>query len=58
MIADLRAADWDEITTQSGLSREQIRQTAEAIMKSKSMIVCWAMGLTQHRTPSPRSSTP
>ena len=49
MIADLRTADWDEITRQSGLSRAQIRQTAEAIMKSKSMIVCWAMGLTQQR---------
>ena len=49
MIADLRVADWDEITRQSGLSRQQIRQTAEAIMKSKGMIICWAMGLTQQR---------
>ncbi len=49
MIADLREADWDEITTQSGLSRAQIRETAEAIMKSKGMIICWAMGLTQQR---------
>ena len=28
---------------------QQIREAAEAIMKSKSMIICWAMGLTQHR---------
>ncbi len=49
VIADLRVADWDEIVRQSGLSRQQIRQTAEAIMKAKSMIVCWAMGLTQQR---------
>ena len=48
-LADLRVADWGEITAQSGLSREQIRQTAEALMKSKGTIICWAMGLTQHK---------
>ncbi len=49
VIADLRAADWNEIVQNSGLSREQIRETAEVIMHSKSMIICWAMGLTQQR---------
>jgi molybdopterin-dependent oxidoreductase alpha subunit len=49
MIADLRAADWDEITKDSGLTRQQIHAAAAAIMRSKSMIICWAMGLTQHR---------
>jgi len=43
----LRQVTWDEITEQSGLSRENIAAAAEVIQNSKSMIVCWAMGLTQ-----------
>ena len=27
----------------------QISEAAEIIRKSKSMIICWAMGLTQHK---------
>jgi molybdopterin-dependent oxidoreductase alpha subunit len=40
---------WDEIVEQSGVSRTQIRAIAEVIMRSKSIISCWAMGLTQQR---------
>jgi molybdopterin-dependent oxidoreductase alpha subunit len=49
LIQSLRSASWDEITTVSGLSREQIRHTAEMAMRSKATICCWAMGLTQHK---------
>ncbi len=49
VIADLRITEWDDILRSSGLTREQIRAAAEAIMRSKSMIVCWAMGLTQQK---------
>ncbi len=49
VIADLRVANWDEITRASGLTRAQIRDAAEKIMRSKRMIICWAMGLTQQR---------
>lgn len=38
---------WDEIVEQSGISREQIREIAEVLMRSKAVIACWAMGLTQ-----------
>ena len=40
---------WDEIVEQSGVARAQIREIAEVVMRSKSMIACWAMGLTQQR---------
>lgn len=40
---------WDEIVEQSGISRSQIREIAEVVMRSKAMIACWAMGLTQQR---------
>jgi len=47
LVADLRAADWDQIVESSGVSREQIKTVAEHAMKSKATICCWAMGLTQ-----------
>jgi len=45
----IAAASWDEIVEQSGISRIQIREIAEVVMRSKTMIACWAMGLTQQR---------
>jgi molybdopterin-dependent oxidoreductase alpha subunit len=40
---------WDEITEQSGISREQIREAAQIFIESERTIFCWAMGLTQHK---------
>jgi molybdopterin-dependent oxidoreductase alpha subunit len=48
LVADLKAASWDRIVKDSGLSREQIKQAADIAMASKRIICCWAMGLTQH----------
>jgi molybdopterin-dependent oxidoreductase alpha subunit len=45
----IAAASWDEIVEQSGISRSQIREIAEVAMRSKAMIACWAMGLTQQK---------
>jgi molybdopterin-dependent oxidoreductase alpha subunit len=45
----LRLVSWDEITEQSGISREQIREAALMMMRSEKTICCWAMGLTQHK---------
>jgi len=43
-------ADWDELTTLSGISKEQIQQLATTILRGeRKLITCWAMGLTQHR---------
>ena len=44
----IESVDWDEIITQSGLNKSQIEKLGHAVAKSKKMIVCWAMGLTQH----------
>lgn len=50
---DFRSAivslSWDEIVEQSGVSRAQIREIAELMMKAKAAIACWAMGLTQQK---------
>jgi molybdopterin-dependent oxidoreductase alpha subunit len=49
LIESLERADWSEIIESSGLNREQIRQAAQIAMNAKSIICCWAMGLTQHK---------
>ncbi|MFF3495165.1 FdhF/YdeP family oxidoreductase [Streptomyces sp. NPDC002795] len=44
-----RAADWDETLAATGLSRADIERTLEMVLASKRTVVCWAMGLTQHK---------
>ncbi|OJU12183.1 MAG: CbbBc protein [Caulobacterales bacterium 68-7] len=47
---DLRAADWAEIEAASGLTRADLEEVAQAYATSKATIVCYGMGITQHRT--------
>ncbi len=49
LIAHLRNVSWDDITLSSGLSREQIRAATDETLSAGKIIVCWAMGLTQHK---------
>ncbi|MDB6114598.1 MAG: hypothetical protein JWQ62_1543, partial [Lacunisphaera sp.] len=49
MVAHLRSVAWSDILASSGLTRAEIRAAAEIALQSKSIIACWAMGLTQHR---------
>ncbi|MER5554397.1 FdhF/YdeP family oxidoreductase [Streptomyces sp. NPDC002793] len=44
-----RAADWDETLTATGLDRDTIEQALAMVLASERTIVCWAMGLTQHK---------
>ncbi|MEV6177038.1 FdhF/YdeP family oxidoreductase [Streptomyces sp. NPDC052015] len=44
-----RSLDWSRIETMSGLSRRLIEDCAAHVLTADSVIVCWAMGLTQHR---------
>jgi molybdopterin-dependent oxidoreductase alpha subunit len=48
-IASVRATGWEEIEASSGVDRASIRAAAEIAMNAKSVICCWAMGLTQHK---------
>jgi anaerobic selenocysteine-containing dehydrogenase len=45
----LRKARWDDIVEATGLTLEQIHSTGERLLASHATIVCWAMGLTQHK---------
>jgi molybdopterin-dependent oxidoreductase alpha subunit len=49
-VADLDATVWPDIETSSGLSRAQLEQVAEICAAAKATIVCYGMGITQHRT--------
>ncbi|MGC5346030.1 FdhF/YdeP family oxidoreductase [Streptomyces sp. DT171] len=44
-----RTADWERTLTATGLDRADIEQALSMILASKRTIVCWAMGLTQHK---------
>lgn len=46
---ELRGADWAEIVAASGIEEARIREIAALIETLPSTIVCWAMGLTQHK---------
>src|SRR5579875_1461748 len=46
--AALRKLDWADIERLSGLTRQQIEDFADDVIAARSVIVCWAMGLTQH----------
>jgi oxidoreductase alpha (molybdopterin) subunit len=44
-----RSLDWTTIEEHSGLTRSQIEEFVADYLAAGSTIVCWAMGLTQHR---------
>jgi molybdopterin-dependent oxidoreductase alpha subunit len=41
--------DWDTIEAHSGLARAEIESLADDVEDHDRVIVCWAMGLTQHK---------
>ncbi len=47
LIADLRATEWADIETASGLARADLEAVAVAYAKSKATIVTYGMGITQ-----------
>ncbi len=44
-----RAADWDPTLTATGLAREDVERFLRMVLESERIVVCWAMGLTQHK---------
>lgn len=45
----IERTSWELIETQASLSREQLQLAADVYLQSSNVIVCWAMGLTQHK---------
>ncbi|MBO8198117.1 FdhF/YdeP family oxidoreductase [Streptomyces smyrnaeus] len=44
-----RATDWDATLAATGLERAEIERALELVLASRRTVVCWAMGLTQHK---------
>ena len=44
-----RDTPWSTIEQQSGIARRDIELLADDAVSAKSIVVCWAMGITQHR---------
>jgi molybdopterin-dependent oxidoreductase alpha subunit len=53
MSEHLRALDDDEVRRATGLSDAEIEQFTQMAVASERTIVCWAMGLTQHKNSVP-----
>ncbi|RJQ71009.1 hypothetical protein D5S17_28460 [Pseudonocardiaceae bacterium YIM PH 21723] len=45
----VKQLDWSEVDRGTGLPREQIHRVAREFAGAKRIIICWAMGLTQHK---------
>ncbi|WP_055478756.1 FdhF/YdeP family oxidoreductase [Sphaerimonospora mesophila] len=51
--AHVRDLDWAEVLEATGLTRAEIEATAQDVLAARSVVVCWAMGLTQHKKSVP-----
>ncbi|MDQ8044893.1 MAG: FdhF/YdeP family oxidoreductase [Patulibacter sp.] len=49
LVADLATIDWPVTEAATGLTRDEIEAASEMLLASERTVVCWAMGLTQHR---------
>ena len=48
-IKDLEKTSIEELIPQTGIDFETIKEATELIAQKKKIIICWAMGLTQHK---------
>ena len=49
LLDDLETYSIDYLLPQTGLSLKEIKKAADLIIKNEKIIICWAMGLTQHK---------
>lgn len=49
LISDLKNYNSEELLAQTGVSEEKIDETVALVANKSKIIVCWAMGLTQHK---------
>lgn len=49
LVKDLENYSLDQLIEDTGLSKDEVIRTAKVLAEKKRIIMCWAMGLTQHR---------
>jgi molybdopterin-dependent oxidoreductase alpha subunit len=47
--AHIHAQHWTELVEDSGVTEAELRAAADIAMRAERTIVCWAMGITQHK---------
>jgi len=50
LVRDLEATPWEQIVSTSGVARDEIEKLARIYAESRAVIVCYGMGITQHRS--------
>ena len=48
LLEDIKSYDYESLVKNTGLEDELVRKLAQLIIEKKKIIICWAMGLTQH----------
>ncbi len=49
LLRDLSTTSWEDITRKSGLTRRAVESAGDIYARAKNVIVCYGMGITQHR---------
>ncbi|WP_299045501.1 FdhF/YdeP family oxidoreductase [uncultured Polaribacter sp.] len=49
LLEDLDSYSIEELLPQTGLSLEKIKKATQLIINNKNIVICWAMGVTQHK---------
>ena len=49
LVDDVRSARWETIVDESGIEQSQITQAARWVRDCRRIIICWCLGVTQHR---------
>ncbi|MFJ3091410.1 FdhF/YdeP family oxidoreductase [Streptomyces sp. NPDC086838] len=44
-----RTVDWGDVHAATGLTRREIEKVRDEVLGSERVVVCWAMGITQHK---------
>lgn len=49
LLADLRGRDLEALIRASGVERAELERFCDRIVRHRKIVICWAMGVTQHR---------
>lgn len=47
--SNIESISWNIIESQSGINQQEIKKLGQAVSKAERLIICWAMGITQHK---------
>ncbi len=50
LIADIATYDVDDLLSYCGITHEELQEVVDLIKNKTKIIICWAMGITQHKT--------